>query len=107
MKPDSGDYCKCFGVLGNPLRIDIINALMRKPYSVTELAVFLGAEQSRISHSLETLGKCGFVERKREGKKIIYSVPWDFAKKVKERGIFAALQKHYESHFDSCWKAEE
>ncbi len=100
-------YRHCFEVLGNPLRVDLINELMRKPHSVSELALLLDAEQSRVSHALETLRKCGFVEAKREGKKMIYTVPAGFAKKAKERGIFAALEMQYASHAGECWRACE
>ena len=108
MKSSSAtDYCNCFEVLGNPLRADIINELMRVPHSVSELALILDAEQSRVSHSLDALRKCGFVEAKREGKKMIYTVPAGFAKKVKERGILAALEMHYASHAGECWRGKE
>ncbi|MCX6798533.1 MAG: winged helix-turn-helix domain-containing protein [Candidatus Diapherotrites archaeon] len=107
MKSDSSAYCNCFEVLGNRLRIDLINELMRTPHSVSELALLLDAEQSRVSHSLDALRKCGFVEARREGKKMIYTVPAGFAKKVKERGIFAALEMHYASHAGECWRCEE
>jgi len=100
-------YKHCFAMLGNPLRVDLINELMHKQHSVSELALILDAEQSRVSHALEALRKCGFVEAKREGKKMIYTVPAGFAKKAKERGIFAALEMHYAGHAEQCWMACE
>lgn len=103
----SSSYRHCFEVLGNPLRIDLINELMHKQHSVSELAIILDAEQSRVSHSLDALRKCGFVKARREGKKMIYEVPAGFAKKAKERGILAALEMHHAAHSGQCWMACE
>lgn len=105
MKPGSIPYHFCFEVLGNPLRISIIQLLKAKPRSVSELAEQLGEEQSKVSHSLAALRKCNFVESKRQGKKAVYSLRETFLKKIKERDIFSALGRHYAEHGAKCWRA--
>jgi len=104
MKPDSIPYHACFEVLGNPLRISIIQLLKAKPRSVSELVEQLGEEQSKVSHSLAVLKKCSFVEAKRKGKQIIYSLRETFLKEIKEGDIFSAMKKHYAEHGAKCWR---
>ena len=104
MKPDSTPYHLCFEVLGNPLRISIIQLLKVKPRSVSELSEQLGEEQSKISHSLTALKKCQFVESKRDGKQAIYSLRGSFLKVLKGKDIFEALESHYKEHGKECWR---
>jgi len=82
MKPAS--YNVCFETLANKLRVDIIEALREKELSVSEIAKEVGAEQSRVSHALERLKKCGFVEFKQDGKKRVYSLEKKLGKELKE-----------------------
>ena len=104
MKSGSIPYHHCFEVLGNPLRISIVQLLKAKPRSVSELAEQLGEEQSKVSHSLAALKKCNFVEAKREGKKLVYSLRETFLKRVKGENLFEAIEKHYKEHGQTCWR---
>ncbi len=104
MKSVSIPYHLCFEVLGNPLRISIIQMLKAKPRSVSELSEQLGEEQSKVSHSLKALRKCKFVEAKRKGKQAIYSLKGSFLKELKGKDIFEALEDHYKSHGRKCWR---
>ena len=106
MKSVSTPYHYCFDVLGNPLRISIIQLLKARPRSVSELAGQLGEEQSKVSHSLAALKKCSFVEAKRDGKKLVYSLRETFLKKIEAGDIFSALEKHYSEHGGKCWRKE-
>ncbi len=105
MKSDSTPFHLCFEVLGNPLRIKIIQSLRKNPKSVGKLVSELGEEQSKVSHSLAVLRKCRFVEAKREGKKMVYSLRREFLRKIEGKGIFTALEKHYAEHDAKCWRA--
>ncbi|MDD4467538.1 MAG: winged helix-turn-helix domain-containing protein [Candidatus ainarchaeum sp.] len=63
---------KCLEVLGNEVRIGIIQLLMKKELTVLEICKKLNKEQSLISHSLKQLRECSFVDFKKEGKKNVY-----------------------------------
>ena len=63
-----------FTNLSNPTRLAVLEHLMEKPMSVTELADSLGQTQSMISHNLKPLQQCNFIYIERQGKKHIYSV---------------------------------
>ena len=65
-------YYPFFQNLANPLKIEIISELKRKPSSVLELARKLKVEQSKLSHALISLRNCSIVNVKKEGKKRIY-----------------------------------
>lgn len=63
-----------FRALGDPTRIAIIQLLLEKPRTVSELIKELGVTQSRVSNHLACLRWCGFVETERNGRQIIYSI---------------------------------
>ncbi len=106
MKSVSTPYHYCFDVLGNPLRISIIQLLKEKPRSVSELSKQLDEEQSKVSHSLAALKKCNFVEAKRDGKKLVYSLRETFLKNMKGDNLFEAIEAHYKEHGPNCWRCE-
>jgi len=75
MKRGLSEACYVFfKVLANPTRLAILEILLGKPRSVTEIAESLKQEQSMISHNLESLEKCRFVFSERKEKQRIYSV---------------------------------
>ena len=104
MKSDSPNYHLCLEILGNPLRVNLIKELGKKPKSVGELAKALGEEQSKVSHSLAALKKCSFVESEKEGKKTIYRLSESLLKKIEGKNLFEALEKHYKEHSCKCWR---
>ncbi len=63
-----------FSTLANPTRLAIIELLVERPMSVTELVTELGEEQSMVSHNLRPLVRCHFVTRERQGKSNVYSL---------------------------------
>jgi len=63
-----------FSKLSNPLRIDIISSLEKKPKSVMELSKQLSVEQSKLSHALKELKECNIVQVEQKGKQRIYSL---------------------------------
>jgi DNA-binding transcriptional ArsR family regulator len=70
-------YKLFFKAISNPTRLKIINVLRNGPKTVTEIANETGFEQSRVSHNLKCLLDCGFIENKRKGKYVIYSLNKD------------------------------
>jgi DNA-binding transcriptional ArsR family regulator len=67
-------YYIFFGNLANPLKIQIISELKRKPSSVSYLSKKLGIEQSKLSHALASLRCCSIVIAKKQGKQRIYEL---------------------------------
>jgi len=66
-----------FENFSNKTRIKIIETLLKKPKSVTEICKDINEEQSKVSHNLKKLAECNFVDAKQEGKKRIYSLNKD------------------------------
>ncbi|HIH16717.1 MAG TPA: winged helix-turn-helix transcriptional regulator [Candidatus Diapherotrites archaeon] len=67
-------YKLCFETLANDLRLQILETLKEGPKPVSEIARALAAEQSRVSHSLEILRACNYVNAEKKGKQRIYSL---------------------------------
>jgi DNA-binding transcriptional ArsR family regulator len=63
--------------LSEPLRLQIIDVLREGPQSVTQLSDRLGAEMVTTSHHLKILKNAGLVERKRDGRWIVYRLNED------------------------------
>ncbi len=67
-------YNVFFETIGNKTRLRILEALLIRPMSVTEICSSLKEEQSKISHNLKCLTDCHFVDVKQKGKQRIYSL---------------------------------
>ncbi|MCW4024023.1 MAG: metalloregulator ArsR/SmtB family transcription factor [Candidatus Bathyarchaeota archaeon] len=90
MKKSLTQIChKFFTNLANPTRLAIIEQLMQKPMSVTDLADALGQEQSMISHNLKPLLACNIILLEKQGKKHIYA-----PNKETLTPIFKAIENH-------------
>ncbi|MEF8874885.1 MAG: metalloregulator ArsR/SmtB family transcription factor [Candidatus Thermoplasmatota archaeon] len=79
------DVLKC---IANETRYKILKLLEEKERSVNEIIEELDEEQSLISHHLKGARDCGLVKKRREGRKIIYSLAnpeiSDFLEEIKE-----------------------
>ena len=78
-----------FETLGNKVRWDIIHLLEKGELNATGIAEKLRYEQSRISHHLTRLERCGFVSVKRNGKERIYTL-----NKETIKPLLALMDKH-------------
>ena len=69
-------YARCFGSLGDPTRVLILNLLARakRPLSVGEIVAEFDLRQSTVSHHLKTLAGVGFVIADRRGTSTYYRV---------------------------------
>ena len=63
-----------FRVLGDPTRLLILEMLSDGPRTVGELTEAAEQSQPRVSTHLACLRYCGFVERRRRGKEVVYSL---------------------------------
>jgi DNA-binding transcriptional ArsR family regulator len=63
-----------FRLLGEPMRLRILQALEAGEQPVNEIVSALGASQPNISKHLQALCQGGLIRRRREGLKICYSI---------------------------------
>jgi DNA-binding transcriptional ArsR family regulator len=63
-----------FRVLGEPMRIRLLDALRKSPATVQELQVATGASQQNVSKHLGLLLRSGLVARSKEGNFSRYSI---------------------------------
>lgn len=63
-----------FRILGNTTRLKILIMLVKKEYSVNELAQSLNISQSSVSHQLKILNSNKMVAKTRNGKMIYYKI---------------------------------
>lgn len=62
-----------FRIMGDPSRLSIILACLRKPISVNEIASQLGLSASLVSHHLRLLRAARVLKAERRGKQMFYS----------------------------------
>jgi DNA-binding transcriptional ArsR family regulator len=63
-----------FTGLADPTRLRIVELLLERPHPVGEIVARLGLRQARISNALVCLKWCGYVEARREGRHVWYTV---------------------------------
>ncbi len=63
-----------FRLLGEPMRLKVVDRLRQGESSVGVLADELGASQQNISKHLQTLHAAGTVKRRKEGNTVFYSI---------------------------------
>ena len=63
-----------FRVLGEPMRIKLLDRLRESQASVGELQEALGASQQNISKHLAILHGAGMVSRTKEGNRVMYAI---------------------------------
>ncbi|MCC5807294.1 MAG: winged helix-turn-helix transcriptional regulator [Opitutales bacterium] len=63
-----------FSVLGEPMRLRLLHALMEGERNVTALVEATGGQQANVSRHLQTLAQAGFVRRRRAGLQAYYSI---------------------------------
>ena len=61
-----------FKALGEPSRLEILNALTRGERTVTQILEATGLGQANVSKHLQVLYSAGFVQRRKEGLSIYY-----------------------------------
>lgn len=66
-----------FRVLGEPMRIKLLDAISQAPSTVSELVQVTGASQQNVSKHLGVLAQAGMVERSKRGNNVVYSIADD------------------------------
>lgn len=75
---------KFFRALGDPRRLKILEALLDGERNVGELVELVGSSQGRVSNHLACLKQCGFVDTRREGKFVYYSIADEAVRRLLE-----------------------
>lgn len=70
----AGLIAERFQVLGEPMRVRILDALRDGEASVGEIAARLGASQQNISKHLATIYANGVVSRRKDGNRVLYAI---------------------------------
>lgn len=65
---------KFFRALGDPSRLKILDSLLDGEKNVREMVNLVGSSQGRVSNHLACLKQCGFVNTRRDGKFVYYSI---------------------------------
>lgn len=89
-----------FRVLGDPTRLRIVEALLEREHTVSELVDLLGAPQSRVSNHLACLRWCRFVDSERRGRTVVYRISDEHVANVLE--LAASLAEPNCDHLASC-----
>jgi DNA-binding transcriptional ArsR family regulator len=63
-----------FRVIGEPMRLRLLDRLRHGEASVGELAVALGASQQNVSRHLNVLHAAGLVQRRKRGTRVLYAI---------------------------------
>ncbi|HTI72101.1 MAG TPA: metalloregulator ArsR/SmtB family transcription factor [Candidatus Limnocylindria bacterium] len=63
-----------FKVLGEPMRLRILQSVCHSPQSVGDIVEATGATQANISKHLALLAASGVVERQRQGQQVFYGI---------------------------------
>ena len=63
-----------FRVLGEPMRIKLLDSLRERDASVSELREATGASQQNVSKHLGVLLEAGIVGRRKDGNQVFYSI---------------------------------
>ena len=93
--PDVGvATARFFRILSDPNRLAILELLLERPRTVSELVEALGCPQSRVSNHLACLRWCEFVDTERQGRKITYF--------LREPGVESLIQAARELSAEHC-----
>lgn len=89
-----------FRVLGDPTRLRIVEALLERERTVSELVDLLGVPQSRVSNHLACLRWCRFVDPERRGRTVVYRISDERVAGI--LGLAASLAEPNCDHLASC-----
>jgi DNA-binding transcriptional ArsR family regulator len=80
-----------FRLLGEPMRLRILQAVCRKPLTVNEVVKAVGATQANVSKHLALLAGADILARRKEGQSVYYGMKDQLAMK-----LCALVHKHLE-----------
>lgn len=85
-----------FRILGEPMRLQLVHALIDGEKAVGELVEATGATQANVSRHLQTLNNAGILRRRKQGLRVYY--------RIEDASVFelcdhvcGSLQRHLEA----------
>lgn len=75
--PSASEIASLFAILGDATRMRVLLALGSGELCVTDLSAATGVNRTTISHQLRVLRRHRFVQRRREGKVVYYTLDDD------------------------------
>lgn len=69
-----GEAAECLRALAHPVRLRMVQQLLRGQYTVGELAVDCGIPDNVASENLRLMQRCGFLASERDGRRVYYKV---------------------------------
>ena len=63
-----------FKLLGEPMRLKILQSVCREPRTVTDIVSAVGATQANVSKHLALLAAAGILTRKKDGQCVYYGI---------------------------------
>jgi len=100
--PDVGPEAlsRYFRVLGDPTRLRIIEELLERERTVSELVELVDAPQSRVSNHLACLRWCRLADSERRGRTVVYRIADERVSRV--LALAASLAEPNCDHLASC-----
>ena len=71
-----------FRLLGEPMRLRILQAVCHAPRPVSEIVTAVGATQANVSKHLSLLAAAGILERRKQGQLVFYGMKDQLALKL-------------------------
>ena len=69
-----GQIAQHFRLLGEPMRLKILQAVCRGPRTVNDIVAAVGATQANVSKHLALLASAGILTRKKDGQCVYYGM---------------------------------
>ncbi len=79
-----GQVAGRFKMLGEPMRLKILQSVCKQPRTVNDIVAATGSTQANISKHLALLAAAGILKRKKEGQCVYYGVKDQLAVKMCE-----------------------
>jgi len=73
-----------FKMLGEPMRLRILQAVCKQPRTVTDIVAAAGSTQANVSKHLALLAAAGILKRKKDGQRVFYGIKDQLAVKLCE-----------------------
>ena len=72
--PELEKVAEQFHLLGEPMRLKILQAICRRPLAVGDIVAATGATQSNVSRHLSLLAAAGVITRHKDGQFVYYEL---------------------------------
>ena len=85
-----------FRILGEPMRLQLVQCLLAGEKTVGELVEATGATQANVSRHLQTLNRAGILGRRKDGLRVYYSIEDDTVFDLCDH-VCGSLRRHLEA----------